>query len=199
MMRRETPTAASSGRARTPSAPLPASSPVSRLRRGVTLIELMISMLILAIVCVAWLQIIGIQSARREARRREAVERLAGMMDAFIAIKTRPEQIKAGCYQLVGLNEDDKDIVLNHEISFRYDGNEDTRYYVYNGEISTICYQLKVEQPNSLLSINQAKGWWQANSSKYPCAWLVGRLYDKTDDNRPFFTLPLCFGFPVSS
>ena len=53
-------------------------------RRGVTLVELMISMLILSIVCISWLQIIGIQSARKEARRREAVERLAGMMDAFM-------------------------------------------------------------------------------------------------------------------
>jgi prepilin-type N-terminal cleavage/methylation domain-containing protein len=53
-------------------------------RRGVTLVELMIAMLILTIVCISWLKIIGIQSARKEARRREAVERLAGMMDAFM-------------------------------------------------------------------------------------------------------------------
>ena len=54
-------------------------------RRGVTLVELMISMLILAIVCLSWFEILSIQSAKREALRREGVERLAGMMEAFAA------------------------------------------------------------------------------------------------------------------
>lgn len=54
-------------------------------RRGVTLVELMISMLILTIVCLSWFEILSIQSAKREALRREGVERLAGMMEAFIA------------------------------------------------------------------------------------------------------------------
>ena len=61
---------------------------------GVSLVELLIAMFILALVCIAWLQIIGIQSARKEARRREAVERLSGMMDAFLY-----------CYRQVNLLE----------------------------------------------------------------------------------------------
>lgn len=53
------------------------------VHRGVTLVELMIGFLILTIICISWFTIAQIQSAKKEALRREAVERLAGMMDAF--------------------------------------------------------------------------------------------------------------------
>ena len=43
----------------------------------------MIGFLILTIICISWFTIAQIQSAKKEALRREAVERLAGMMDAF--------------------------------------------------------------------------------------------------------------------
>lgn len=68
--------------------------------RGVTLVELMISMLILAIVCMSWFEILSIQSAKREALRREGVERLAGMMEAFLVSFTLPNGISSN----VGLN-----------------------------------------------------------------------------------------------
>jgi hypothetical protein len=54
-------------------------------KSGVTLVELMISFLILTIVCLSWFEILSIQSAKREALRREGVERLAGMMETFAA------------------------------------------------------------------------------------------------------------------
>lgn len=43
----------------------------------------MIGFLILTIICISWFTIAQIQSAKKEALRRESVERLAGMMDAF--------------------------------------------------------------------------------------------------------------------
>ena len=52
-------------------------------RRGMSLVELMVAMLVLFFVCVSWLTIFQIQSANRESYRREAVERLAGMMDVI--------------------------------------------------------------------------------------------------------------------
>lgn len=67
-------------------------------RRGVTLVELMIAMLILTIVCLSWFEILSIQSAKREALRREGVERLAGMMEAFIASFYLPDGSQAALY-----------------------------------------------------------------------------------------------------
>ena len=43
----------------------------------------MIGFLIMTIICISWFTIAQIQSAKKEALRREAVERLSGMMDAF--------------------------------------------------------------------------------------------------------------------
>lgn len=50
---------------------------------GYSIVEFLIAMLILALVSLSWLTIIQVQSANRESYRREAVERLAGMMDVI--------------------------------------------------------------------------------------------------------------------
>lgn len=50
---------------------------------GYSLVEFLVAMLILALVSLSWLTIAQVQSANRESYRREAVERLAGMMDAI--------------------------------------------------------------------------------------------------------------------
>lgn len=50
---------------------------------GYSLVEFLVAMLILALVSLSWLTIIQVQSANRESYRREAVERLAGMMDVI--------------------------------------------------------------------------------------------------------------------
>lgn len=71
-------------------------------RRGVTLVELMIAMLILAIVCLSWFEILSIQSAKREALRREGVERLAGMMEAFLASFYLPNGVSADTLNNIG-------------------------------------------------------------------------------------------------
>ena len=152
-------------------------------------------MLILTLVCVAWLEIIGIQSAKKEARRREAVERLAGMMDAFMELKQKPSDgITKNCaYYLQGLFEDKYDRLLNCNLDFKPDSSS-SRHFVFNEEISPIRYSLSVEEKNPLSAEKQSKDW--KLSGKF-CLWLVGRLYDNSDsDKRPFFTLPVCLGFP---
>ena len=152
--------------------------------RGVTLIELMISMLILTLVCVAWLEIIGIQSAKKEARRREAVERLAGKMDAFMYEVEKNfdlsnvDDLPSGAY-----------VMLENEGSMpELDLGKDSEVCrMFEDGSSPIGYQLIVDAdlPNGFA------GW-------NGCRWLEGRLYSqygvKDAVGRPFFTLRVCLG-----
>ncbi len=162
--------------------PLPG-GPRIGFRRGVTLVELMISMLILAIVCMAWLEIIGIQSARRESRRREAVERLSGMMDAFL-YRYRSGAPSAGGYHMV-MNMD------IGSLSFEADGGTNVVHSVFDSGVSPVGYRLCVvkakDLPNSAGYVN-----WDDRK------WLVGYLYDTngalSDVGRPFCVLPVYIG-----
>ena len=170
--------------------------------RGVTLIELMISMLILTLVCVAWLEIIGIQSARKEARRREAVERLAGMMDAFMydSLLTRQpggvvkvnqmngqRTFQAGDYRI------DQSAGLLSAVKLQ----SETIQPLYETDISPIGYRLRVVDMMALDYCNAFGSNWR-NSKGKKSSWLVGELYDhhgKKESNwRPFFSLPACLG-----
>ena len=155
-----------------------------RARCGVTLVELMISMLILTIVCLAWLEIVGIQSARKEARRREAVERLSGMMDAFLYIYK--SSVSTGSYQCnltPGLSR----------LSFTKDSNTNVVHSVFDGLVSPIGYQLRVVTTKDLPN-QQSLGTRWGSSKK----WLIGNLYDRNgavrEVGKPFFTLSVCTG-----
>ena len=158
-------------------------------RRGVTLVELMIAMLILAIVCIAWLKIIGIQSARKEARRREAVERLAGMMDAFMYCNRNNNSgnvvpvVEGACYEMA----------MNGDVSmltFKKDDGIHVVHPVFDDSESPVGYQLSVVAKRDLPHQEKFK-YWNEDS-----LWLVGRLYNRTgtldEAGRPFFTLPVC-------
>jgi len=186
-------------------------------RRGVTLIELLIAMLILAIVCVAWLEIIGIQSARREARRREAVERLAGMMDAFMYLN-KNNTPSPGNYYLkwdpVHKLSVAFESVSDSEVSKRFpeslpdpeDKNTPPRNLL---NLDPIGYRLVVVA--NLTTVINNKDLDQdllgGNASSYKSyttagwdkkRWLIGLLYDKQgkkdEAGRPFFRLPVCLG-----
>ena len=174
-----------------------ASRPTVGSRRGVTLVELMIAMLILAIVCISWLQIIGIQSARKEARRREAVERLAGMMDAFMYMGRSGEidakSITANKSYVMSLTTEDR------RFDFKRSNNAD-RIEPLFGEIdndgvrvSPIGYRLYVTARAKLDESDKFGDNWGS------CKWLVGELYNHSDCSKdeagnPFFTLPVCLG-----
>lgn len=146
----------------------------------------MISMLILAIVCISWLQIIGIQSARKEARRREAVERLAGIMDAFMYTKwagdpkDRKGRIITGYYKWEGTN-------------VKQGGDASTVLPLFDNDESPIGYQLCVVENGELPTPNQFATTWGSPR------WLVGKLYDwngaEGDVRKPFFTLFVCLGW----
>lgn len=168
-------------------------------RRGVTLVELMISMLILAIVCISWLQIIGIQSARKEARRREAVERLAGMMDAFMYMGRSG---KIGGKSIVA-NRSYVMCATNYQFYFERSGNENRVEPLFDEidkggvGVSSIGYRLFVTTTSKLDESNKFGDNWKPNN--YSIKWLVGELYDHSDcmeseAGRPFFSLPVCLG-----
>lgn len=144
-------------------------------------------MLILALVCVAWLEIIGIQSAKKEACRREAVERLSGMMDAFMEIK-KDVQIKA-CEYLMEKK--------GNEIQFKDVGTKTDVHPMFSDGSSPIGYRLCVVVGGDDLVKGMPKDDWGYDNGKgsvKALQWLVGRLYDSSDadDCKPFFTLPVC-------
>ena len=148
----------------------------------------MISMLILTLVCVAWLEIIGIQSAKKEARRREAVERLVGMMDAFMYLNrtNKVSKVELSFYRSVMMTN------AMGLVEVRFPKGNSSEIYPMFGDVTSIGYQLHVVQKGSLP--NQASFVKWAGSSR----WLIGRLYDRngtiTDMDEPFFTLPVCLG-----
>ena len=156
-------------------------------RRGVTLVELMVSMLILTIVCRAWLEIIGIQSARREARRREAVERLAGMMDAFL-YRYRIGSVDSNKGYKMVVSED------VGMLSFEK-GSTNVVHAVFDRSVSSIGYQLcLVNRIGDVPNGEKFAGW--SPTGRVSCRWLVGRLYERdgtvADAGKPFFTLLVC-------
>ncbi len=155
-------------------------------RHGVTLVELMISMLILAIVCIAWLQIIGIQSARKEARRREAVERLVGVMDAFMYVN-KNVRLSPGFYFMN---------IIGGELSFSKDELNSVRP-IFDDDVSPIGYQLQVCAKSGLPYQSLFWGWDPLPRASAP-QWLVGRLYNSSglvsDLGKPFFSVPVCLG-----
>lgn len=152
-------------------------------RRGVTLVELMVSMLILTIVCLAWLEIIGVQSARREARRREAVERLSGMMDAFLYTYRTGGFYVGYSYKMV-VNE------ATHALTFEGADTTNDVHALFDGAVSSIGYQLCVVEKKNLPRERLFGDNWGGGP------WLVGRLYERSgtvaDAGKPFFTLPVC-------
>lgn len=157
-------------------------------RRGVTLVELMISMLILAIVCIAWMHIIGIQSARKEARRREAVERLSGMMDAFMYLGASTGSVDQDGYEMVK---------EGNSITFNRAYGADKAYPMFDGDVSPIGYRLFVTNYSAILDSSLVNDWKPAD--RYVKGfWLVGSLYDRNgtvdQTRKPFFTLSACMG-----
>lgn len=154
-------------------------------RRGVSLVELLIAMLILALVCIAWLEIIGIQSARKEARRREAVERLAGMMDAFMYIKFNDAESVANnaCYKFERSGP---------TLKFVKDAGTNTVHAVFDNGVSPVGYQLHVVKRPLLPEGASFTNWVESSR------WLVGRLFERSgtigEAGRPFFVVPVYLG-----
>ena len=152
-------------------------------RRGMTLVELLVSMLILTLVCLAWLEIIGVQSARRESRRREAVERLPGMMDAFL-YEYRNKAFSAGTSYKMVMN------AAARSLEFESTKTTNVVHALFDASISSIGYQLCVVNKKDIPQARLFGDNWGGSP------WLIGRLYERNgavaDAGKPFFTLPVC-------
>ncbi len=156
-------------------------------RRGVTLVEVLISALILTIVSVAWFKIICIQSARKEARRREAVERLAGMMDAFLYENRTVEEFARSYEVSVNTNINALTCIALG------DDKVDYVHPMFENDVSPVGYRL---------SVVVKKDWEDGyRFTNWPSRvkWLVGELYNKSGCTKseagpPFFQLPVCLG-----
>ena len=152
-------------------------------RRGMTLVELLVSMLILTLVCLAWLEIIGVQSARRESRRREAVERLPGMMDALLYEYRNASSDPGTSYKMV-MNESAR------SLKFELDTTTNVVHALFDASISSIGYQLCIVNKKDVPQAHLFGDNWGSG------CWLVGRLYERSgavaDAGKPFFTLPVC-------
>ena len=152
-------------------------------RRGTTLVELLMAMLILAIVCVSWLEIIGIQSARKEARRRESVDRLSGLMDAFMYMNK--SSVTEGSFRFE-LNES-----IN-QLLFLEDSSTNVVHAIFDPDVSPVGYQLLVVKKTALNNYEQFESWWDSKK------WLVGRLYERNgtidEAGKSFFTLQVYLG-----
>lgn len=159
-------------------------------RSGLTLVELMISMLIFALVCISWFKIIAIQSARKEARRHEAVERLVGMMDASLYFMKKGDLIRAGEQHQSFIVQRDGDTINLRK------GMMEEVYPIFDGDVSPIGYQIVLTKSPAAIGVPNAGLYegWSLNSREAPY-WLVGFLYDgcgnTNDVGRSFFTLPV--------
>ena len=151
--------------------------------------ELAISMFVLALVCISWFKILGLQSARKEARRREAVERLAGMMDAFLYCHGR-DFPATGSYRME---------MDGATVSFPKDGTDGEVHPLFDGDVSPIGYRLCIVEKEDLPEADRFEGWYYTvGRRQYERWWLVGRLYENNgalkDAGKVLFTLPVCTG-----
>ena len=126
-------------------------------------------MLILTLVCVAWLEIIGIQSAKKEARRREAVERLAGMMDAFIYQYQDPYDLDLGDYEF-NWNPPNRMFIKDPGSSLGV-------HSMFGKDVSPIVYRISVVEQSDLPNEGFFGNRWNPDHW-----WLVGRLYNQSED-----------------
>ena len=138
-------------------------------RRGHTLVELMIGFLILTIVCLCWLEMMGFQNWTKESARREAVEQLHGMMDAFVET----------------VNVDEYSETCTYTISFKGDSVEYTAdnpldYVSPLGLVSSpaIGYRMYLE-PAPLSPLRDSGREYWAIGTKSGRYWLCGELYDE--------------------
>lgn len=150
---------------------------------GYSLVEFLIAMLILALVSLSWLTIAQVQSANRESYRREAVERLVGMMDVVSLKKTSSSDFKS-----------------NKNIAWRFDdgqpNNADVKavHPLFGSDESSIGYRIRAmyaAKPNKswqaitaededLISLGTEETGKEADMLVNKSPVLVGELFERS-------------------
>ena len=137
---------------------------IGRGRKGSTLIELMVSLFIVAIVMLGWWRIFNATSPYREAQRRAAVEIGAGLLDIL------PEDMSEGEYRY-NANAKKFDVVHGQRNQFP---NQDPHNW-FPSE-SPVRYVLTVERVN--VGSADWRDWAKSGNFNY---WAKLDLYDGED------------------
>ena len=131
--------------------------------RGVTLIELMISLLIIAVIMMAWWRIAFATSPYREAQRRAAIEIAAGLLDVM------PTDSAPGYLQIA------KSVSEKYEFK---SGMSSDRYRFpskWMSGASPVCYKLRVMADSEF---GDQDGCWSKINQSY---WGKIEIFDGED------------------
>ena len=112
---------------------------LSKGASGTTLIELLISLVIIVIIMAAWWRIAFATSPYREAQRRAAVEIAAGLLDVM------KYEAASGSYHIIQMSSDEYD--------FEIVASESDRHRFPSGwlsGVSPVCYELAVKSSSEL-------------------------------------------------
>ena len=141
---------------------------------GFTLVELMISLLIVGIVMMGWWRIMNATSPYREAQRRAAVEVAAGLLDILSDPQLLFSEVDASqwVYRLA-------EPVTSGRVE-KYSNNMSARTPFPSGWLpsgSLVRYTLTVDD-SSTLPVNAWQKWASGGGVSVPCIWVTIRLYD---------------------
>lgn len=138
-------------------------------KSGSTLIELMVSLLIVYLIMISWCRIVFATSPYREAQRRAAVEIASGLLDIF------PTDATTGFWKI------DEEFG-RYEFEDGCGDNEWHRFpkdWISGG--TPLCYRLSVI---SGLELTDSEKMWGGG---YPCYWVKIELLDGEDEkSAPF-------------
>jgi len=147
-------------------------------RSGFSLVELMVSTLVIVIIFVGWLKIANFQAIRKESLRRAAIETAAGYLDVMVELGGLPNKTyriewieESSAFEQEPLNGQDRD-----QVQPMY------------GESDPIGYHIKVT-PSVAAGLAHDGAWIEGGGR-----WAVIRLYDKhgvstNDAGRAFSTM----------
>ena len=139
--------------------------------------ELLVAMLIFCCVCASWPTIFQVQSANRESYRREAVERLAGMMDVVSRQDGLLQNFKYG-----------RSLHFEGGMLISEQGNGKVVRNMFDERDSTIGYRLRIKRFSEVKQLgwvapeskSDSKGELEEGCLKDASPVLVGELFERS-------------------
>lgn len=132
-----------------------------------SLVELLVSILVIVIIFISWLRISNFQAIRKESLRREAIECAAGYLD-FMSLKGYLASSGSRKFYRISFN----DVTKVYSATEVTDNTTPMPYPLF-GEDEPIGYVLDLVRNTGQYALGHS-GAWPANGS-----WAVIRLYDR--------------------